>query len=596
MHEIERGADPLYMLDDYDYLYDPTTTDSDGDGLSDAAEEDYGTDPDEPDTDGDGLSDGAEVMDYQSDPNSPDGDGDGLADQEEIFIFSTNPGHDDVDALLASNCDAPVVENTGREIASFHQFDNDIVTALPPYYTFFSQGIKKAHQDLITLLGANYAGGLSTTHSELSQITVSNSHVIGLTTHNLGQTRTLLVVDFESVEFGDDALPLTVPMTVPHEFYVATADSLRMFFIKESGQYELFLVVPAKPHVPGTDNPTDQQILDYYYNDDMQVAGTQMMMGYFDAGIGGTPILGAFDTMVNKKQVAWGTFELVTQIIGFSSMMAGGSTRLSLTLETIDCLCNLTGGGIGTFLFVKNGDFSSLGMAGINFTFAALQLFGLSTANVIPQYTLPAKARTRAIPDFQLGFCAAGRNNPPWPTGTGTTTVLPDCDTALGTLPMHINGNEHLIISLGADQLDDHIAHLTVEGGALYFRYADGSPVRTDGIEFWYDWLDDEGLYIYNGGNEFIVAARKMYHDDSILAQLEQHVNQHGDALLKHPTLAQFGDTNMAGMFKTDASGKVLRFDDASGHYKPQEPDVLKFEQDIQCRLGMPAFAVIRTP
>jgi hypothetical protein len=43
--------------------------DSDGDGLSDAAEVSFGTDPHDPDSDGDGLTDGEEVNDYHSNPN-----------------------------------------------------------------------------------------------------------------------------------------------------------------------------------------------------------------------------------------------------------------------------------------------------------------------------------------------------------------------------------------------------------------------------------------------------------------------------------------------------------------------------------------------
>jgi hypothetical protein len=46
--------------------------DSDGDGLSDAAEISLGTNPQNPDTDGDGLSDGQEVNDYHTDPTVPD--------------------------------------------------------------------------------------------------------------------------------------------------------------------------------------------------------------------------------------------------------------------------------------------------------------------------------------------------------------------------------------------------------------------------------------------------------------------------------------------------------------------------------------------
>ena len=46
--------------------------DTDGDGLSNAAESFFGTDPQNPYTDGDGLNDGEEVNDYHTDPTVPD--------------------------------------------------------------------------------------------------------------------------------------------------------------------------------------------------------------------------------------------------------------------------------------------------------------------------------------------------------------------------------------------------------------------------------------------------------------------------------------------------------------------------------------------
>jgi hypothetical protein len=61
------------------------SSDSDGDGLTDAQEVDiYGTSPNAFDTDGDGLSDGAEVITYGTDPLAPDTDGDCYSDGLEV--------------------------------------------------------------------------------------------------------------------------------------------------------------------------------------------------------------------------------------------------------------------------------------------------------------------------------------------------------------------------------------------------------------------------------------------------------------------------------------------------------------------------------
>jgi hypothetical protein len=67
-----------------------TTTDSDGDGLTDAEERALGTDPNNPDTDGDGLSDGDEVNRYGTNPLLVDTDGDGVSDGDEVAA-GTNP-------------------------------------------------------------------------------------------------------------------------------------------------------------------------------------------------------------------------------------------------------------------------------------------------------------------------------------------------------------------------------------------------------------------------------------------------------------------------------------------------------------------------
>lgn len=59
---------------------DPTRIDSDGDGMTDAAEPERGTDPRNPDSDSDGIGDGDEVGRSRTDPLEPDSDGDGCID------------------------------------------------------------------------------------------------------------------------------------------------------------------------------------------------------------------------------------------------------------------------------------------------------------------------------------------------------------------------------------------------------------------------------------------------------------------------------------------------------------------------------------
>lgn len=62
---------------------DPSTMDSDGDGISDADEEAAGTDPNAADSDGDGIDD-ADEAGLGTDPVNEDSDGDGFSDGAEV--------------------------------------------------------------------------------------------------------------------------------------------------------------------------------------------------------------------------------------------------------------------------------------------------------------------------------------------------------------------------------------------------------------------------------------------------------------------------------------------------------------------------------
>ena len=93
---------------------DPTSDDPDGDGLSDKWELYCGLDPLDDDTDGDGTLDGDEDSDSDglsnrleigcgSDPMIADTDGDGLSDHDEINIYGTDPVNVDTDGDGASD-------------------------------------------------------------------------------------------------------------------------------------------------------------------------------------------------------------------------------------------------------------------------------------------------------------------------------------------------------------------------------------------------------------------------------------------------------------------------------------------------------------
>ncbi|MQQ14716.1 YSIRK signal domain/LPXTG anchor domain surface protein, partial [Streptococcus mitis] len=102
--EAEKGTDPKKADTDGDGLTDkeeaekgtdPKKADTDGDGLTDKEEVEKGTDPTKADTDGDGLTDKEEV-EKSTDPTKSDTDGDGLTDKEEAEK-GTDPTKSDTD-------------------------------------------------------------------------------------------------------------------------------------------------------------------------------------------------------------------------------------------------------------------------------------------------------------------------------------------------------------------------------------------------------------------------------------------------------------------------------------------------------------------
>lgn len=96
----DRGKSQTFF-DFYPVTVYSTTSDGDGDGLTDQAEiEEYGSNPTATDSDGDGLDDGDEVGVHGTNPAAADTDGDGMPDDFEIAYPSLDPNKADPDLDL----------------------------------------------------------------------------------------------------------------------------------------------------------------------------------------------------------------------------------------------------------------------------------------------------------------------------------------------------------------------------------------------------------------------------------------------------------------------------------------------------------------
>lgn len=98
-HSSDPDNDDLTNLEEFNLGTDPTSVDSDSDGINDNIEHlVYSTDPANPDTDQDGLTDPEEINGQPAtNPLLSDSDGDGINDREELLKYNTNPNDRDTD-------------------------------------------------------------------------------------------------------------------------------------------------------------------------------------------------------------------------------------------------------------------------------------------------------------------------------------------------------------------------------------------------------------------------------------------------------------------------------------------------------------------
>ena len=96
---------------------DPRVADTDGDGVTDDVEHTYRTHPRAADTDGDGLTDFQELNQVYSGPTTADTDGDGLNDGLEFEFFRTSPILADTDGDQLLDGDEVVLANRNPRVA-----------------------------------------------------------------------------------------------------------------------------------------------------------------------------------------------------------------------------------------------------------------------------------------------------------------------------------------------------------------------------------------------------------------------------------------------------------------------------------------------
>lgn len=117
-------GDPSLSIDD---PVNVAARDTDGDGLDDLDERIYVTDPRSTDTDGDGISDWRELNRIYSEPAQQDTDGDGLGDGLEVDFFGTSPLFEDTDGDQLLDGDEVVTQNRDPLIADLPAFDMRVV-------------------------------------------------------------------------------------------------------------------------------------------------------------------------------------------------------------------------------------------------------------------------------------------------------------------------------------------------------------------------------------------------------------------------------------------------------------------------------------
>jgi hypothetical protein len=191
------GLDDLWETSNFGNLEQTATGDPDNDSLTNLQELTAGTNPTTSDTDADGLSDRAELVTHLTDPRKADTDGDGLSDQYEIVTSLSNPLAKDSDSDGYSDRTEVIAGTNPSAAASYPLFSTSIDT--------FSGGDPGEGLDLTgSFLYAVNIGSNGAPLGPVNGVFFSDDFQPGISVNTINEAANWFAPDFGSTESDDN--------------------------------------------------------------------------------------------------------------------------------------------------------------------------------------------------------------------------------------------------------------------------------------------------------------------------------------------------------------------------------------------------------
>jgi hypothetical protein len=191
------GLDDLWETANFGNLAQTASGDPDSDGLTNLQENSAGTNPTSSDTDGDGLSDRAELVTHLTDPKKADTDGDGLSDQYEVVTSLSNPLSKDSDSDGYSDRSEVAANTNPSSAASYPLFSTT--------FDIFSGGDPGEGLDLTgSFLYAVNIGSNGAPPGPVNGVFFSDDFQPGISVNTINEAPNWFAPDFGSTESDDN--------------------------------------------------------------------------------------------------------------------------------------------------------------------------------------------------------------------------------------------------------------------------------------------------------------------------------------------------------------------------------------------------------